>query len=329
MDYEYPDYYGGAYINKEKQFVILIKGDTSRYKDEFVRRVKSSEVLVKTCEYSYEELRNVIERLKVLYLDESNKATIEATTMRRFCFDVPKNRIIVELEELTEKKKNLFKQTVMDSPTFIFEKNYGIPMLETDLKLGDPLWNGPSTTIGMGSIGYRAKQYGIPGVVVSSHLVPFFGNPLYYKGTQVGSCISSIMAGSIDAAFCELYSGNNLAMKTAYGGKSLSTTLGNLWSGGDVYMEGASTRSVSHGSILQIDDNGDFEYIIGQNGSKQIIHLVNVVKSNYKSQPGDSGGIVYDGYNQPLGIHEGAAKYGGTYFIKASEINRQLSLTMY
>lgn len=77
-------------------------------------------------------------------------------------------------------------------------------------------------------------------------MVPFFGNSLYYMGNQVGSCISSTMSGSIDAAFCELYSGNTMGTKTVYGKKTLSTTLGNIWSGSDVYMEGATTRSVSH-----------------------------------------------------------------------------------
>lgn len=78
-----------------------------------------------------------------------------------------------------------------------------------------------------------------------------------------------------------------------------------------------------------MDTNGDFEFIIGPNGSKQTVHLTNIVQTNYNSGSGDSGGVVYDSYDQVLGIHAGANKYGEKFFIKASEINRILTLTMY
>lgn len=58
---KYPDYYGGAYINKDKRFVILVKGDTAVYKKDFVKRTQSSDILVVSCDYSYGKLNKVIE----------------------------------------------------------------------------------------------------------------------------------------------------------------------------------------------------------------------------------------------------------------------------
>lgn len=326
---KYPDYYGGAYINKDKRFVILVKGDTAVYKKDFVKRTQSSDILVVSCDYSYGKLNKVIEELKILYLDENNRATIDATTMRAFSLNTVENRINIKLEDLSADKISLFKQTVLDSPTFVFKKSNGVPVFEANLKPGGAVWNTPSTLTGLASIGYRAKQYGIPGIVVFSHFLPYSGTGLYHNGMQIGTCLSSTMSGSVDAAFCEVYSGSTIGQITQYGNKSLASSLGNLWSGGSVYMEGATTQRASSGSIQDVDDNGEFEFKIGSTGSTQRVYLTNVVRTNYASGPGDSGGVVYDSYNKPLGIHCAASVYGERYFIKGSEINRVLNLTMY
>lgn len=57
--------------------------------------------------------------------------------------------------------------------------------------------------------------------------------------------------------------------------------------------------------------------------------LYGLTKTNYPSQGGDSGGIVYSGSNNIYGIHEGSDNTGYAYFVSASEINRVLNLTTY
>lgn len=325
----YPDYYGGAFINKDKRFVVLVKGDTAIYKDDLIRRTQSNDVLVIPCVYSYEELKNILDQLRVIFLDESKRSIIDATTMRAFRLNTTENRIEIELEDFTADKIDLFKQTIFDSPSFVFKKSNGVPVLEASLKPGGPVWSTTSTSSGKASIGYRAKQNGIEGIVVSSHFLPSFGNPLYHSGLQIGNCLSSVMSGTIDAAFCEVYSGSTIGKITHYGNVTLGTSLGTIWSGSSVYMEGASSEKVCSGSIQDTDDNSEFEFVLGPNGKTQRVYLTNIVRTNYPSKKGDSGGVVYDSYNNPLGIHAGASVIGEKFFIKGSEINRLLGLTMY
>ena len=54
---DYPDYYCGAYINDQKDFVVLVKDGTDEA--EISRLINDSDVIIKTADYSYNELKNL------------------------------------------------------------------------------------------------------------------------------------------------------------------------------------------------------------------------------------------------------------------------------
>lgn len=60
-DYNYPDYYGGGYINKEGKLVIFIKGELSSIQETVSRTVANDDVVeYAQAVYSYKELKNTL-----------------------------------------------------------------------------------------------------------------------------------------------------------------------------------------------------------------------------------------------------------------------------
>lgn len=59
----YPDYYGGVFLNKEGQLVVFTKGDCEPYRQELTTRATSDNFILKSCDYSLNELQEVIDEL--------------------------------------------------------------------------------------------------------------------------------------------------------------------------------------------------------------------------------------------------------------------------
>lgn len=310
----YPDYYCGAYIDNDNNFVILVKEDTSLYKENFVQRTKSNDFLMRTATYSMNELNETLNLLNSFMFNEVNKAAIENCGLESFGLLPNENRIFIGLENCNEEKIAQFKNVVIDSPMLMFEKSAGKIVAEKEIYPGSAC-----NATGLGSFGYRARMNGNNGIVASGHVVRSYGEYVYGPEGLVGTCKSTMMSGSVDAAFVETNSNFQPSNYTFSQNIYISSYVETPFQGATVVMEGKHNHAGVRSQILATN------VTVNVGG----VTLWGLTKASYPSQGGDSGGIVYSGSNNIYGIHEGSDNKGDTYFVSASEINRVLNLTTY
>lgn len=117
----YPDYYGGIFLDQNQFLIVLVKGNGEFYRPELERRAGGSNFIIRPCDYSMNELLEVY--------DELNRYL---TAHQAFCTDTlhyyghgirtDLNRISVHLGDCSPASISKFKATVMDDDRLIFEK---------------------------------------------------------------------------------------------------------------------------------------------------------------------------------------------------------------
>lgn len=111
----YPENYGGSYLDKNGEFVILIvKGQETKDLD-FVPQG----AVIKSCKYSYNELLNILETLKGYKLTDNREIY---NNFLVFYIDDKLNRVIVELTDTSSSAKQAFKDNISNSDAIIFVK---------------------------------------------------------------------------------------------------------------------------------------------------------------------------------------------------------------
>ncbi len=117
----YPDYYGGVFLDQNQFLIVLVKGNCGFYRPELERRVGGSNFIIRPCDYSMNELLEVY--------DELNRYL---TAHQAFCTDTlhyyghgirtDLNRVSVHLGDCSPASISKFKATVMDDDRLIFKK---------------------------------------------------------------------------------------------------------------------------------------------------------------------------------------------------------------
>lgn len=114
-----PPYLGGMYV--ESGFVCFcITHDTYKIRNDILKRCKSSNgIIIKMCRNSKESLMQQIKILDSLLLKKG------FTNLKYYghYLDEKKNKIVIMLGDTSTSNIALFKESVMDSPTLIFEKS--------------------------------------------------------------------------------------------------------------------------------------------------------------------------------------------------------------
>jgi len=317
---DYPDNYGGAYINRQGKLVIHVTKDVDTSKEGFEKSTQSSEIIIKTCKYSFKELTEIIDKLNSF--KAKNPDTEIANNFNAYALLDAENRIVVELDVFSQEHIDKFKKEVSNASCIEFTQSSGELVNELTLNPGD----GISASGGGGSVGYRARRSSNNGFVTAAHVATTTSTTSGANNVSVGSTVVARTthrqeSGSVDAAFCHLISPHTVS--NSLGGGTLSTTIDTPAVGTIINKRGASTGTTS-GSVLSTNASGTFDGI----------PFTNLTTADYTSAAGDSGGIVYTFYSGPpqvrnvCGIHKGA---GGTtrYYCKAGLINTALSLTMH
>lgn len=118
----YPDYYGGGYISDNDELVVLVKKgyDKENAKIEFQSRSKSSNILIKECDYSFNELMDLNTKLGNVFC--SNNNLVKDLGWFSVGLLPIENRISVCLFDCSENNIQRFKSEVSDSPMIIFEE---------------------------------------------------------------------------------------------------------------------------------------------------------------------------------------------------------------
>lgn len=114
-----PEYFGGAYINDDGNFVILIKGNPADYRREFEERVKGGGFILKETDVSNAELFQIMETVGQ-YMAKRIENNDIAKNIISAGVDIKNSRIDVGLEDLSPRAIRQFKENVIDSPYINF-----------------------------------------------------------------------------------------------------------------------------------------------------------------------------------------------------------------
>lgn len=338
-----PEYFGGTYINDANQLVVQIVDQYYSDKQATTLRAVNGleKVQYEVVKYSYKELEDA-----KMYIEkqwENSSFLKDNVTMYGINFET--NSVLVGFDNLKPEIVAQFKNEISDSPIYTFE-NIGY-VIEDALQGGDSLAveNAAISGIKCASLGYRAidKQNAI-GIVTAGHFINTSEHLRECKTKRyetIGLCRQSLDAGRnkaeiIDAAFCTIQDANylptnqilympnpavdTLSIKTAQPPKGLY-----------INAVGAITGKRVSGKIIIPSAN-----VAKNNGGV----MKDVIFASYKSERGDSGGIVYalnknQNIRYTVGIHvahiedksTGVFKYSVS--AKADNINKLLELRRY
>lgn len=328
---KYPSYFSGTYLNNSGEFVVLLK-DSSLDNREHIKDIVNGESLkFEKATYSYDELYDLKCQISdtIIQLKKNTKSNCEeVNSILKDCVGVgiidDKNIVAVDILNLTQDKVVIFKKYIMDSPMITFQSSDAIIESNSNDQTfyqGQCIYNG--TSGGSCSIGFRAwklKEDGTYayGFVTAGHAGDVGDDmlwaPIADPSTVIGTVVCSQISGSVDAAFVEFYYGMATYTLDEYayytnddGGTSSTkdkisknTYFVSIPVGYEVFKNGKTTYRTS-GTVKSSSYDttyGDEDY-----------YITDMIQTNYKSDNGDSGGIVYALYeeNAPhyllLGIH--------------------------
>ncbi len=314
---DYPDYYGGAYINNDGNLVVNLVDNSNGNNQDIEKRIGTDAFIPKSCKYSYKMLTRIMDSLNT-YKHQNLKNPI-CNNFNSYSLLDDQNIIVVYLDNYNQEQIDAFKQQVLDSPAIEFKKAESKFSSEISVNPGSKIHHFDK----YGSVGYRAKLNGEIGFVTAGHLVDVNGmiddNDYYYA-----ICRAHKQSGSVDASFCEITDSSYTPTNTLNGtSNTLSTTISEPGVGTVINKIGYSGGQTS-GTILSTNASATDEYGVT---------YTNLTSADYTSAAGDSGGIIYSYISSTntrltLGIHKGAS--GSTrYYIKANKINSALGTSRY
>jgi len=355
---EYPDYYGGMYLNDDGNLVFLIvdgmRGEVSS------SLARSSDVIIEYVEFSHNELSHIQEVIVDFWVanwDDQNNSV--AQNINTVIPDIINSVVTVYLSDISEEQIETFRKTVIDHTALVFtdapfdfafdiESNENVDLssvyyddqdsyIETLEEVGARNIPAPwvihpgsrvENSVGSGrSIGYRARRGNEIGFVTAAHggLTTIGINSQLFT-TRIGS--QRMLAGTVrsislatDSAFVSL--GPDVVMTNRVSHNISTTVIVPILNAPAIRIsEGGTTSSlVSTGHISQLNVN-----IV--NGGTNI----QTIRATYTSVTGDSGGIVVQrisaGNYGVLGMHIGSFTQApfGTGFVEARRINANLGI---
>lgn len=328
QEQEYPNYYGGAFINDQGNLTVNVYQPNGNVKVGTLQSLaQDNSIIAKPCDYSYNYLLGLMQKIRKYKADNPN-----AELTKKFCMTVLKeieNRVYVYLTDCDTVTIQLFKQYISDSPAICFFKGEkSKKQAANNINPGNGIYYQDSQSTHTGSMGYRAKRNNIIGIVTAGHVARSKGIKLYssFNGTSkyFGESEYTVIGGAVDACFIKTYSGfegsniiedENLytvaitpAVNTVV---NLRSYVGHKWGPiKDLHVDVDYSDGDSFTGLMDIDYNGT---TIG----------------------GESGGVVYavdssSKLRYTVGLHEGtSATTGFAHTTKAIEANKALSLTQY
>ena len=308
----YPDYYGGAYLKANGTFVVNVKNDTPDVREDLIRRCKGSEFETRIVEYSYNDLMSIAYKLDDYILNNKE----EVAVLKFYGFDVidETNKIVIRLGDISEDNIKSFATKVMHAPCLEYIKS------EPMIAQAGTIYSGQSLYyVSWGSVGFRAKRSGVEGFVTAGHVAKAVGVEVFANTTDlsgIGMVEVTQTSGDMDAAFCSAINGYTPSNQLYDEFFSLTPSLATYYSGSTVYLNGRNNNS--SGTISSL------EATITTDG----VTLTGMIRANYTSAAGDSGGVIYSSDSEIAGTHIGS---DGTYrfFQPASRTVERYGLQLY
>ena len=292
---DYPDYYGGAYIDHNGKLVVLVTQPVDECKRIIEKIANEENFIVKNCQYSYKELLTIKEKIEKLHNENLDSKIFKNLTI--YGVSDRENLVFVELDDFCGERIKLFKEKVVDSPMIVF-RHGDRAVAETTVNSGVGIHN----HIERSSMGFRANAGGVNGFVMSGHGARTLNTniALHSNNAALGRVTGFQFSGSIDAAFVQTNSNVTLSNVIAHAGITHSGSVAASAVGTTVFQSG-STTGLTSGIITAVNVS-----VITTHDFFGSVPLHGLVSATYNSSGGDSGGIVYqnNGSQRPiLGIH--------------------------
>ncbi len=112
------EYYGGTYIDGAEQVILLT--DTSQM-DDYAKI--GMDIRYEKCEYSYEELNGSIKEINSHIGAMSNKDVGYSSDIKGVSLDEQRNRVIVDVYQLTDEKTGWFKEQFGNKEYYVFRES--------------------------------------------------------------------------------------------------------------------------------------------------------------------------------------------------------------
>ena len=328
----FPDYYAGAYVNKNGNLVVLL---TKAYDEGSLEVAKSAlkeaghadNLLFRTVETSYAELVDIMSALYVFC--ESDDYKNSDFTIQGFEIKDDRNCVVIYIDTLDDDALKKVRSSIKNPEPVEFcfqeageEETYTV-------NCGTEI--GKTSTNMTFSIGYPAVYTNTSGVDVNGFITcghSFSSNTtavsVYCPSGYIGNLNPSKKqySGTVDAAFVTL---NGSVVDTYVGTTNISL---NLY-GSIVVPVGGSVKMYGMASLEQ-----DGVVLVASYASTGTTpHLTDMVKTDYASAGGDSGGIVCSRYMRRnyyvAGIQSRKAKDGSySVYCKVGNINSALGVTL-
>lgn len=333
----YPTYFGGTYLDEDKNPVILT---TDMTKQGVIKKLAGSDaVIVKPCVYSYNYLHDIDN--KIIDCLRKRPELLERVGINRFGVISDENCIEVTLVSCTPEKINLFKSLIIDEPVIKFNEDPSIMTLSsgsTDslAKVSSTASSATPVTLLLGRggpaakgiglvISYRARNGSIRGFVTSGHMAELGGGALtdlrYGKPEPVGRIVAVYTSFDVDASFCQIYDDSGIEIQSRFRNGTVIPPMSiEPQKNGPVRIE-LSSGVITRESVTVSYRVGDKSYMISD-----------CSEATYEANDGNSGYLAYLDYgdHKIYGIHVGYNKsIRRSYFCKVENINAAFGLSMY
>lgn len=312
--------YAGAYIDEDNKLVVNLTTSSIKTKNIVQENTESQKVKFQKQEYTYDTLLKAYEKIGNAIND-----TKYAKVVSSFYVDEINNAVVVDISDLSY--ADSFKEDICDDNCIQFnETAEKIAPTTTKLKPGGYIGNA-SYGYSIGWRGWRINNAGnyTEGLVTAAHSNNV-GNIAYtYGGHKFGKFVLRRFSGTMDAAFVQRTNDNyDVSNTIKFSGSSLKAGyyVSGSCTGCTVYKVGMTTGLTS-GKVLSTScsvtyDNKTF---------------TDYVKASYRSDNGDSGGLVYMDINGSyciLGTHVACVKGEAiSYLVKAQNIIEKVDIYPY
>ncbi len=318
----YPDFYGGAYINNEKELVIQVTYLDDSIEEYFGSIINLTNVVFEEVSYSFNELKQahgeIVEKMN------PNSSDLLISSIAGVGISFPDNSVslyVVTSDAVakTSAFNNQVRDNISDFENIKIISTPGKDATVADLEPGAEITDSGYTR----SAGFWARNAnGDLGIITAPHSSISQGDTIWVGTTVFGTASTPYFSGSVDAVFVERTNANFSATRyiSGWNFNLISGTYTTLAVGSTTYSKGKATGCKS-GVI--VDTNYTTSY-----------NISDCVVTSATCDSGDSGGIVAGGGSSSsrrvAGIMTG--KQGGTNYIiyvKAANIISTLGITVY
>ena len=189
--------YGSTYLDGDGILVINVVDDNKQLKKEIIEALGGARYHINRVTYPWSYLKTIQDVISG-YMAHGPKDACRGN-LARVGANEKLNKVVVELEDLTDEAIKTFKKNVIDSPALTFRKSRGKAVLYTSpVYLGDEVRRYVTypTNYFYGSIGYPAYIYDsytdeyTDGFVTAGHLFPSVNMNAYMGSDVMGKSLS-------------------------------------------------------------------------------------------------------------------------------------------